>query len=213
VTLVSVVTPTWDRTLLLQDRCIRSVVKQSWPEIEHVIVSDGPDDWTRLHLQNSGMMTDRGGWIIYDELPDHTEYLSVWGSRARNHALSLTHGQFIAYLDDDNAYHPIHIAALVDALQCNPDADFAYSQMKRYRKGVVVDIVGGDPPAYGQIDTSLIMHRAGIPERMGMWPSPMPAGVADAHAPDWVVVQSWMEAGAKWVHVPQVTVDYYLPLE
>ena len=40
---VSVVTPTWQRHDLLMDRCIPSVAAQDYPDVEHVICSDGPD--------------------------------------------------------------------------------------------------------------------------------------------------------------------------
>jgi hypothetical protein len=41
-----------------------------------------------------------------------------------------------------------------------------------------------------------------------MWPEPHEIA-GDKHAPDWGVVERWLTAGAQWVHVPQVTVDYY----
>jgi hypothetical protein len=37
----------------------------------------------------------------------------------------------------------------------------------------------------------------------------MPGWVNDTHAPDWVVVERWLRGGARWVHAPQVTVDYW----
>jgi len=41
--LVSVVTPTWQRHRILLERCIPSVQSQDYPNVQHVIVSDGPD--------------------------------------------------------------------------------------------------------------------------------------------------------------------------
>jgi glycosyltransferase involved in cell wall biosynthesis len=204
VTLVSVITPTWDRHTLLRSRCMRSIRQQTWPEIEHVVVSDGPDAVLAEHIEDE--TTAQGGLVVFDQLPDHNPALSAWGSRARNRGLELASGEFIAYLDDDNAYRDAHLSTLVDALQCNPGADFAYSQMLRRPFG---DVVGSDPPQYGCIDTSIIMHRTGLPQRLGMWPSPMPA-YTDTHAPDWAMVGHWLEGGAKWVHVSQVTVDYWM---
>ena len=43
VPLVSVITPTWQRHALLLDRCIPSVAAQDYPNVDHVVVSDGPD--------------------------------------------------------------------------------------------------------------------------------------------------------------------------
>ena len=42
--LVSVVTSTWRRADVLMQRCIPSVMAQSYPNFEHIIVSDRPDD-------------------------------------------------------------------------------------------------------------------------------------------------------------------------
>lgn len=204
MTLVSVITPTWQRHRLLIDRCMKSVRGQTWHEVQHVIVSDGPDPELDELIQHT--TAAEGGMVTLDHLPDHAPELSAWGSRARNHALSLCKGEYIAYLDDDNEYRANHIAILVDTLMCNPHADFTFSQMYRHKYR---DFIGGPFPAYGSIDSSLIMHRAGLPERLGMWPSPIPAGFGDTHAPDWYVVERWLMGGARWVHAPHVTLDYY----
>jgi glycosyltransferase involved in cell wall biosynthesis len=42
--LVSVVTSTWRRADVLMQRCSPSVKAQSYPNVEHIIVSDRPDD-------------------------------------------------------------------------------------------------------------------------------------------------------------------------
>ena len=41
----SVITPTWQRHDALLQRCIPSVLAQDYPAVEHVIASDGPDDY------------------------------------------------------------------------------------------------------------------------------------------------------------------------
>jgi cellulose synthase/poly-beta-1,6-N-acetylglucosamine synthase-like glycosyltransferase len=40
--LVSIITPTWKRRDLLVKRALPSVAAQDYPNIEHVVVSDGP---------------------------------------------------------------------------------------------------------------------------------------------------------------------------
>lgn len=198
VPLVSVVTPTWRRHDLLMARCIPSVQAQTYPDVEHVIVSDGPDPGL------AKLLTDLP--VVYGEVGEHDPHPDNWGSHARNHALSLASGDLIAYLDDDNAFRPDHLQRLVQALAERPDADFAYSQMQCHPHGYVV---GSPPPAYGQLDSSLLMHRRGLPGRLGCWPPPGQAVGWDQHAPDWGAVAQWLVGGARWVHVPEVTVDYY----
>jgi len=201
-----VITPTWQRHDLLLERCMPSVFTQTYSHVEHVIVSDGPDRaaaervagdlWRRPRLTRP---------LLFDQLVEHVEGTVDYGSRARNRGIELAEGDFVAYLDDDNAFRRNHLQVLVDALVANPDADFAYSRMRTHPSG---QAIGSAPPEYGHLDTSLLMHRAGVPQRYGMWP--LPAELAgDKHAPDWGVVERWLSAGARWVHVPEVTVDYW----
>ena len=198
--LVSVITPTWQRHDLLRKRCIPSVKVQTYAHLlEHIVVSDGPDIdlvWPLATAQ-----------VRYLQLPEHDPSPDNWGSAARNFGYEQARGSLIAYLDDDNAYRPNHVQALAEALLANPEADFAYSQLVTHPQDRVI---GGAEPAYGAIDTSVLMHRAGHLEKFGYWPLAGQVDMCgDQHAPDWGVVARWLDAGARWVHVPQVTVDYY----
>jgi glycosyltransferase involved in cell wall biosynthesis len=198
--LVSVVTPTWQRHQLLLDRCIPSVAAQTYPHVEHVVVSDGPDpDLGKL-------LTDLD--VVYVEVGIHHDHPDNWGNAARNCGADLAAGDLVAYLDDDNAYRPDHLARLVAAMAERPDADFAYSQMRTHPHG---QVIGSAPPSYGNLDSSVLIHRRGVPQRLGSWPSPaeMPLFSHDPHAPDWAAVNRWLGNGARWVFVPAVTVDYY----
>ena len=187
--LVSVITPTWDRHDFLMDRCIPSVQAQTWPHVEHVVVSDGPD----LELKLSLALTDPD--VRFDELPDR-DGAGHWGHRARLHAIGISKGDLITYLDDDDAYRPEHCAVLAQALEDHPGADFAYSLMSS--DGAVI---GQDPPVYCQIGTPMIMHRRET-LAMGTWERSMPSI-------DWDLVDRWLQAGARYVHVPEVTVDVW----
>ena len=127
-----------------------------------------------------------------------------FGSRARNAGLAVATGELIAYLDDDNAWRPDHLALLVKALDDNPAAGFAYGLMVTHPQGV---LIGADPPRYGGIDTSMIVHRRELLD-VARWPKPGEIR-GDMHAPDWAIVEAWLAKGAGWVHVPQITVDYH----
>lgn len=192
---VSVITPTWDRHQLLRERCIPSVQGQVYGgRIEHVIVSDGPEP--DLFLP--------GGRYVYDALPEHQDVVH-WGVLPRRRGLELATGEVIAYLDDDNAYRPRHLELLVEALE-RTGADFAYGRMQCHRltrRGCRPShVLGSAPPALGAIDTSLLVHRRELLQRES-W------NVA-GYASDWDLVDRWLEAGARWVHVPDITLDYYL---
>jgi glycosyltransferase involved in cell wall biosynthesis len=191
--LVSVVTPTWQRHDLLLSRCVPSVAAQDYDRdaLEHVIVSDGPD----LVLREK--FAAPGPW--FEELPEHDPD-AQWGHYARLHGIDFTAGKYIAYLDDDNSWHSYHVRLLVRALE-ETGTDFAYPRMAVHGRGEYV--IGTDPPAEGQIDTSMIVHRRELLD-LATWR--WHPGIKTI---DWDLVERWMAAGATWTHVPHVTADYY----
>lgn len=197
--MISVVTPTWQRHEILLQRCVPSVQRQDYlGRIEQVVVSDGPDP----ELEEQIRILDDIAWhpFVFDQLPEH-DPARDFGNRPRLRALELVHGEYIAYLDDDNAYLPHHISLLADALN-RSGADFVYSSMLRHWPDGHTDVVGSSPPTYSHIDTSLIMHRRSLLEK-ATWQ------VSQRPDPDWGIVACWLEAGATWEFVPVITVDYY----
>lgn len=208
MTTISVITPTWKRHQLLTERCIPSVFTQTWGDVEHVIVSDGPDrplmKLLAEDLWRRPMKGPKTRPLVTDQLSTHAAGTVDYGSRARNHAVKLASGELIAYLDDDNAYRPEHLELLAEAFD-DPTIDFAWTKLITHPGEMVI---GSMVPQYGNIDTSIIMHRADTLQRFGWWPEPHELE-GDKHAPDWGVVERWLTAGANWAHVPVITVDYY----
>jgi glycosyltransferase involved in cell wall biosynthesis len=177
---------------LLLNRCVPSVAAQDYPALEHVVVSDGPD--AALREKFAGLPGVR-----FEELPEHDPE-AQWGHHARLHGIDLAKGDYIAYHDDDNSWHSYHVRLLVRALE-ETGADFAYPLMAVHGRGEYV--IGTDPPAEGQIDTSMIIHRR---ELLGLATWRWHPGIPTI---DWDLVERWMAAGATWVRVPHVTADYY----
>lgn len=184
---ISVITPTWQRARLLTSRCIPSVLAQSYDgEIEHVIVSDGPDPY----------LEGVPGVTFLDEhrtAPNR-------GIRARLAGTRLATGELIAYLDDDNSWRRDHLRLLAAAIESD-DASFAYSRAACSNGNGCRWEIGCAPPVFGQIDTSLIVHNRGLLETAAWEPSGRPA--------DWHLVDRWLAAGARWSFVPRITMDYY----
>ena len=48
--LVSIIVPTYNRHELLLNRCLPSIFRQTYPKIEIIVVSDGPDNWLREYF-------------------------------------------------------------------------------------------------------------------------------------------------------------------
>ncbi len=188
---VAVVTPTWQRNGVLLDRCIPSVAAQDWPNVEHVVVSDGPDPALRQILEPDPRVT-------YVELQRHDEG-ARWGHWARLAGIETTTAQYIAYLDDDNSYRINHVSTLMQALADQPLSGYAYSRMVLHCAGGAV--IGQPVPRYGQIDTSMILHRRSILDT-ATWTQSLPTI-------DWDLVERWMQAGIGWAYAPVITSDKY----
>jgi glycosyltransferase involved in cell wall biosynthesis len=200
---IAVITPTWQRHELLLTRCLPSVLPQLRSDEDVVfVVSDGPDPALTERID----ALERPE-IVYRELPEHPSGLNT-GSAARRLALDLLAAAaeaadqelLIAYLDDDNAYRPEHLSTLGAELHANPDLHFVYSQMFRHGLG---DVIGSAPAAFGTIDTSIIMHRVETLAWFGTWTLPEP------YPCDWDLVNKWVTGGARYRHIPTITVDYF----
>ena len=96
--LVSVVIPTRARPELLR-RAIASVFAQTYPNLEVVVVVDGPDAQTEEALR---AMND--GRVRAQTLPHN-----VGGAEARNIGVRASRGEWIAFLDDDDEWLPMKI--------------------------------------------------------------------------------------------------------
>jgi len=195
VTRISVITPTWGRHDLLLDRCIPSVLAQDHPDVEHVVVSDGPD--AELYDKIRALYPH----VVYKQLLEHHTWIR-WGVRARLAGIEAASGEYLAWLDDDNSFRPGHVPQLAALLAAG--AGFAYSTILMHQHGGHTYPVGSDPPCLGGIDTSAIMHRRSLLE-FGTWRDDGPGQPTI----DWDIVQRWMAAGATWAFDPEVTADYY----
>lgn len=98
---ISVIIPTKNRRHFLE-RAINSVLSQECSSIlEIVVVNDGSTDDTLVYLQRLKLEN-----LIY-----HTSKESVGGGAARNIAIKMAKGDYIAFLDDDDEWLPGKIAA------------------------------------------------------------------------------------------------------
>jgi glycosyltransferase involved in cell wall biosynthesis len=196
--LVSVITPTWARHDLLFTRCIPSIQAQTHPEVEHVIVSDGPDENLRDFV--AAIRRPRHP-IRYFELDGHAPDPN-FGHYARVHGIRQAAGTCIAYNDDDDELRPEHCARMAAALDADPGAGFAVSRMISHndRDGTLLSI-GWGPLACGNVGTPMIAHRRETLTR-GTWGPP-------SQLEDWELVKKWLVAGVRYVSVDADTADVW----
>jgi glycosyltransferase involved in cell wall biosynthesis len=92
---VSVVIPTFERPQLVV-QAVRSVLQQTFTDLEVIVVVDGRDDATRMSLG-----TIRDGRLRVHVPEDH-----LGNAEARNVGVSLARSPWIAFLDDDDIWLP-----------------------------------------------------------------------------------------------------------
>ncbi|MFN8008423.1 MAG: glycosyltransferase family 2 protein [Terriglobia bacterium] len=103
---VSVIVPTYNRPRMLE-RAIHSVLAQSFRDYEIVVVNDGGDE-----VESMIQQWNRDRNIVYVR---HASNLDR--AAARNSAIRIARGNYIAYLDDDDVWYPDHLQTLVSYLE------------------------------------------------------------------------------------------------
>ena len=119
--LVTVVMPTYNRAHMLP-AAVETVREQTLADWELLIVDDGSTDGTPALL---------GRWSREDERIRSVRQENRGQSAARNRALDLARGEYVAYLDSDNALLPECLEVLTDALRVRPDKSYAMPQGSR----------------------------------------------------------------------------------
>ena len=118
--LISLIIPIY-RVETYLERCIRSVITQSYQNIEIILVDDGSPD-------RCGEICDR----FAKEDPRVKVYHKVNGglSDARNYGIARSNGVFISFIDADDYIAPNYVAYLYDILM-NYDADITCCCMEK----------------------------------------------------------------------------------
>lgn len=93
--MVSVVVPTYNRADLLE-RCLGSVLRQTWTDLELILVDDASTDDTATLA--AGITDPR---LVYRR---HGE--NRGGGAARNTGLAMARGGYVAFLDSDDEWRP-----------------------------------------------------------------------------------------------------------
>lgn len=154
---VTVVLPTFDRAGLLE-RAVDSVLAQTHANWELVVVDDGSTDATPEVMQS------------YCESDPRIRYERIERSGvgpARNRALDLAAGDWIAFLDSDNTWDPEFLATMIGGL-ARAGARIGYSAIEIHENGRVTGYRGDrfDFDACVEANyidmNSLVVHRSVI---------------------------------------------------
>lgn len=145
---VSVVIPAYNAEPYL-DECLRSVLTQTHPVIEVIVVDDGSTDRTRSIAESFGapvrlLQQKQGG-----------------PARARNYGVREARGEWIAFLDADDLWKPEKIEKQLSALAAAPDAILCYTALLALKlDGSKVPV---PTPLLSYVDAMLSLTNVGIP--------------------------------------------------
>lgn len=159
--LVSVCVATYNRPRLLTERCIPSVLRQTYSHLELIVVGDGAATETVDAVR--AVKDDR---LHFENLPQNGPYPSdplrrwmVAGTFAMNRGLKLAKGELITHLDDDDAYLPERLERLVDTLRSRK-AHFVWHPFHFEAAPGVWGIKESRRFTFGQVTTASVLYRS-----------------------------------------------------
>ncbi|MDR0979790.1 MAG: glycosyltransferase [Candidatus Nomurabacteria bacterium] len=117
--MTSIIVPVYNAAAYLAE-CLDSVLAQSEPDWELLLVDDGSTDASATIGQ---AYAKRDARICYVAQPNQGV------SAARNHGLRLARGEFVAFLDADDALHPDFLATMLAQ-----DADIVVAEKSRNKR-------------------------------------------------------------------------------
>lgn len=103
--LISVVIPTFNRPGLLIERALSSAFAQRYPNVEVLVVMDGPDPLTDAALAGIKDARLRPMALAENSGP----------SQARNAGVQAARGEWVAFLDDDDEWQPDKLSRQLEA--------------------------------------------------------------------------------------------------
>ena len=113
---VSVIIPTYNRERFIGE-AIHSVLSQTYPDFEIIVVDDGSTDTTQEVVAGFGDPRIR---YIYQD--------NQWVVAARNRGINASSGEYLTFLDSDDALTEDALEKGVQILDKYPEVSFCYTQ-------------------------------------------------------------------------------------
>lgn len=131
--LISIITPVFNTDKIFLEKCIQSVLSQTYQNWELCLADDCSSKTYIKEVLNKYSKIDKRIKVIFRNKNGHI-------SRASNSALKLASGEFIALVDHDDELWPNALSEVVKVLNTNPKIDFIYSDEDKIdANGVHVD--------------------------------------------------------------------------
>ncbi len=122
---ITVIIPTYNRPDLLP-RALESVQKQSWPNLEVLVVDDASRTSAESIVNSFKQSLPNIRFIRHEK--------NKGVNAARNTGVAEAHGDIISFLDDDDEYLPDAFEKIHSAVEENPDAAIFYFNVEAQLK-------------------------------------------------------------------------------
>ena len=126
--LISVIVPVYNVEKYLE-RCVDSLLGQSYENLEIILVDDGSTDLSGVICDQYANSEERVKVI-------HQQYQGV--SDARNKGIKLAKGEYYIFLDSDDEAHPDYVLKLYQVL-CENELDIAQCCLLRVKNGKYIN--------------------------------------------------------------------------
>jgi len=115
--LVSIITPSYNSARFINE-CVNSVLEQTYTNWELIIVDDASDDNSRELISNIAERDNRIKFVFLTK--------NIGAAGARNVALEMSEGRYIAFLDSDDVWKTEKLTTQIDFMQFH-DISFSFS--------------------------------------------------------------------------------------
>jgi len=165
--LISIIMPTYNRSKILSEIGIPSILNQTYQNFELIIVSDGSTDNTEEIVKNINDKRIKFFYIIRKKrYPSNLE--NHWASHSvvpTNFGLKNIKGDWIAHIDDDDFWTKDHLEKLLN-FAINNKFEFVSSSHKEIRNGKeIIKDYSFDKPPIGSHQTWLYTSNLSFFER------------------------------------------------
>lgn len=183
---VTVLTATLGRRPSLLAEAITSVERQTLPALEHLVVDDGSFSVRQAAGVEVIQVSHRGL------------------GAARNAGLAVARGEAVALLDDDDLWHPHHLETVWTAMQASA-ADVVYAGCVEVgrRDGYAIQVRDFDSELLERENFLCVASTLVRVETLRA-----AGGFCTGALEDWDTWKRLARSGARFVHVPRVTVTY-----
>lgn len=203
--LVSVIVPTHNRPDLL-DRALNSIVNQTYPRIEIIVINDASVDISEVISKYQHRV------FSFKYIMNETNK-GLAGTR--NVGIKNATGKYIAYLDDDDIYYENHISLLVKSLEKNVYSVAYTDALRTVQEKVEGQLVTKQKILDQSTDFNpdlliirnitpvlCVMHEKTCVDNIGYFNETFPV-----HE-DWDFLVR-LSREYKFIHIPQVTAEFF----